>query len=211
VGFGVAVRARLGPLESPAAEAYRSIFIDLRRFADSLAARRSTERILEIGCGDGSTADQLCRAFPTAEYVGIDIAPDPGRRCQASSGRTSFHSITSSELRRTGPRPFSLVVLVDVLHHIPCEADRRAVLADATAMTAPGGTLVIKEWSGHRSLGYGLAYAADRYVSGDRDVRFSTEAELMNLVEDALPGWTVAWRDVVRPWANNIVLALERN
>ncbi|MEJ2886618.1 class I SAM-dependent methyltransferase [Actinomycetospora aeridis] len=210
MGLGAAVRRRLGPLESPAAEAYRSIFIDLRRFADRLAARRSAERILEIGCGDGSTADQLCRAFPNAEYVGIDVAPDPGRRCGVSPERTSFSAITSSDLRRTGPQPFSLVVLVDVLHHIPDDADRRTVLADAVAMTEPGGTLVIKEWSGHRSLGYGLAYAADRYVSGDRDVRFTTEAELMALFEDALPGWTVAWRDVVRPWANNIVLALER-
>lgn len=210
MGLGSAVRRRLGPLESPAAEAYRSVFIDLRRFADDLAERRPAQRILEIGCGDGSTAEQLCRAFPSAQYVGIDVAPDPGRRSGVDPRRTTFDAMTSSALRASRPEPFDIVVLVDVLHHIPSDADRRTVLGDAAAMAGPGGTVVVKEWSGHRSLGYGLAYAADRFISGDRDVRFCTEAQLMDLIGDALPDWDLAWRAVVRPWANNIVLALER-
>ena len=211
MGFGAAVRARLGPLESPAAEAYRSLFIDLGQFADKLAGRRTAGRVLEIGCGDGSTAEQLCRVFPTADYVGVDVAEDAGRRCTVDPARTSFRTMTSSALRATAPEPFDVVVLVDVLHHIPDDADRRTVLADAGAMTAPGGWVVVKEWSGHRSLGYGLAYAADRYVSGDRTVRFATESQLMELQRAALPAWRVGFRDTVRPWANNIVLGIERS
>lgn len=210
MGIGSAVRTRLGPLESPAAEAYRAVFIDLRRFAEDLALRCTASRILEIGCGDGAAAQQLCRTFPSAAYVGVDVAPSPGRRSTVDPARTTFRSTTSSELRAMRPEPFDLVLLVDVLHHIPSDADRRTVLADAAAMTAPGGALVIKEWSGHRSFGYGLAYAADRFLSGDRHVRFSTEDELAALATEELPHWDLAWRDVVRPWANNIVLGFER-
>jgi SAM-dependent methyltransferase len=187
------------------------MFIDLRRFAQDLAERRTASRILEIGCGDGSTADQLCRAFPSAAYVGVDVAPDPGRRCQIDPARTSFHTMMSSELRADQPEPFDLAVLVDVIHHIPDDADRRSVLADAAAMLATGGTLVVKEWSGHRSLGYGFAYAADRYISGDKNVRFCTEPQLVDLVGEALPDWDLTWRAGVRPWANNVVLGFERH
>jgi hypothetical protein len=152
----------------------------------------------------------LCRAFPAAQYVGVDIAAGAGRRCTIDRARTWFGTMTSSQLRATRPEPFDLVVIADVLHHIPADADRRAVLEDAAAMAAGGGTVIVKEWSGHRSLGYGFAYAADRFVSGDRHVRFSTESQIAALVGEALPGWGLAWREVVPPWANNIVLAFER-
>lgn len=213
MSIGEAVRRRLGPLESPAAEAYRSAFIDLGAFAGALVGRVAPRRMLEIGCGDGSTAARLCRVFPAADYVGIDVAPSPGRRFRDddTTATASFRCTTSAELRSEDPEPFDLVVLVDVLHHIPSDVDRRAVLADAAALSGPGGAIVIKEWSGHRSPGYALAWVADRYVSGDRTVRFSTTRQLRALVAEALPGWGVDWTDTVRPWrANNVVLGLRR-
>src|SRR4051794_25701463 len=119
VGFGTAVRTRLGRWELPAAELYRSAFINLDDLAASLASLGPVKRILEIGCGDGSMADRLCAAYPDAEYLGIDIAPNPGRLFQGDRSRATFRSVLSSDLLAEKPEPFDLVAVVDVVHHIP--------------------------------------------------------------------------------------------
>ena len=212
MSIGTAVRARLGRLETPAADAYRSLFIDLENFADDLATRvPAVRRVLEIGCGDGSTADRLHRVYPSADYVGIDVAPEPGRRFTGNPPQASFASVTSAELRAAEPEPFDLVVIVDVLHHIPEEADRRGVLADAAAMAGPGATIVIKEWASDGGPAHPLAWFADRYISGDRTVRFGSTPYLRELATTALPDWSHAWSGWVRPWRNNVLLALHRN
>ena len=211
MSIGTAVRARLGRFETPAAEAYRSLFIDLEGLVSELASRvPAPRRVLEIGCGDGSTAEQLHRVYPTADYVGIDVAPEPGRRFGGDPQRAWFASMTSAQLREGQPDPFDLIVIVDVLHHIPAELDRHGVLADAAAMAGSGATIVIKEWASDGGPAHGLAWFADRYISGDRTVRFGTTPYLRELATAALPGWFHTWSGWVRPWRNNVLFALEQ-
>jgi 2-polyprenyl-6-hydroxyphenyl methylase/3-demethylubiquinone-9 3-methyltransferase len=75
-------RRRLSSFEKPTAEAYRKLFFDLDHFGrlSRDLARPGVKRILEIGCGDGAVADRITAAFPSANYVGIDVAEGPGSR-----------------------------------------------------------------------------------------------------------------------------------
>jgi len=153
----------LGHWEIPAVRMYRSRFINIDDLGRTIASITNAKRILEIGCGDGAVAEVLCREFPAASYLGIDVAPTPGRLFRGDLARAEFRSIRSADLLAEEPEPFDLVVIVDVVHHVP-EDQRAALLGDAAALVAPGGTVVVKEWERGSGLAHLAAYTADRYV-----------------------------------------------
>ena len=165
--IGPAVRTRLGRWEIPAADAYRAAFLDLDAAAAVLASVAPATRILEVGCGDGSFGQRLLEHYPGAEYVGIDIAAEPGRLFRGDRSRATFLSTDSTSYVASGPEPFDLVVMVDVVHHIPLD-QRDAVLGDVRELTAPGGRYAIKEWDPIRGVVHAACWTLDRYVTGDR-------------------------------------------
>lgn len=205
--LGAAVRRRLGRFETPAANLFRAAFLDLPELAQLVRRLGDPERILEIGCGDGALSEQLARVFPFAELLGIDIAAEPGRLFRGDRGRVRFRSIPAARLLDEDPdRRFDLVIICDVLHHVP--RDRRdQFLLDARRLTSSGGLLVVKEWERRCNLAHALAYLSDRYLTGDR-VAYSTAAELTAKLRLLLPAddeLVLATR--TPPRRNNILLA----
>lgn len=207
--IGPSVRRRLGRLETPAAELYRNAFFSVDHLAELvlILAPRAT-RILEIGCGDGTVADRMTAIHPRAEYTGVDVAPEPGRRFTGDRSRATFRTMPSSEFRATFPEPFDLVLVIDVLHHVPDDPDRLGLITDAAAMLADGGTLLIKEWERIPTLSYAAGYAADRYISGDRQVRYMERTELLDHIRAAAPELEHAHTATVRPWRCNVLHVL---
>lgn len=209
MGFGSAVRHRLGRFEIPAADAYRNRFIDLDSLATTLASLTTAKRILEIGSGDGTFGQRLVKAFPDATYVGIDVAPNPGRLYRGDPARATFRSITSSDFIAENPEPFDLVTIVDVVHHVPEEL-RVPILTDAAKLTAPGGMVAVKDWERGKGIAHLMAYTADRYVSGDKTVRFPARDELQAMIADGLPEFSVVCEARIPPRRNNVLYALRR-
>jgi 2-polyprenyl-3-methyl-5-hydroxy-6-metoxy-1,4-benzoquinol methylase len=209
MGIGTAVRHRLGRWEVPAAEFYRARFIDLDDLAAKVGRLVAPKRILEIGCGDGAFAERLTATYPDAEYTGIDIASTAGRLYNGDPERAVFRSMFSSDLIAEDPAPFDLVVIVDVVHHIPVDL-RPAVLRDAAQLTAPDGVLMVKDWERGRGLWHYMAFFADRLVTGDKNVRFPTQDELRTLLATALPEFVVQETDRIKPRHNNILYAMAR-
>jgi 2-polyprenyl-6-hydroxyphenyl methylase/3-demethylubiquinone-9 3-methyltransferase len=203
MAVGPTIRRSLGRLEQPASAAYRAMFFDVDHFVEwALVFAPRTSRILEIGCGEGDVATALCAAYPRATYLGVDISRDAGRRYRGDRGRAAFLPISTTQLRADEPPPFDLVVIADVLHHVPDDADRAAILEDAAALLAPAGTLLLKEWERVPTLAYSAGWVADYYLSGDRSVRYSTREELLSLVPSGLRhDHTVT----ARPWRCNVV------
>lgn len=210
MGLGGAVRRRLGRWEIPAADFYRSRFISLEDLAATLASLGPVKRIMEIGAGDGTFAQRICAVFPDAEYVGIDIAPQPGRLFRGNRDRATFLSMSTQEYLAAHPaETFDLVVIVDVVHHVP-EEIRVSVLRDAATLTGPGGMIAIKDWERGRGLWHLVAYSADRYLSGDQNVRFPSMAELRALVAEALPDFHITLEARIPPRRNNLLWTLRR-
>jgi 2-polyprenyl-3-methyl-5-hydroxy-6-metoxy-1,4-benzoquinol methylase len=209
VGIGTAIRHRLGRWEIPAAEAYRNRFINLDDLATTLASLTTAKRILEIGCGDGAFGQRLCAAFPDAEYLGIDISPVAGRLFRGDRQRAQFRTMLSGDLVAEGPPPFDLVAIVDVLHHVP-EPARVPILTDAAALVAPDGMIAVKDWERGRGLAHVAAFTADRYVTGDKNVRFPSREELRSVVDAGLPGFEIRCEARIPPRRNNVLYTLRR-
>lgn len=209
MGIGTAIRHGLGRWEIPAAEAYRGRFINLDDLATTLASLTTVKRILEIGCGDGAFGQRLCAVFPDAEYLGIDISPAPGRLYQGDPQRAEFRSMLSSDLVEEQPPPFDLVAVVDVVHHVP-EPDRVELLVDAATLTAPGGIVAVKDWERGRGLSHLAVYLADRYLSGDRTVRFPSREELRATLDAALKGFDITCEARIPPRRNNVLYTLRK-
>ena len=151
MSVGRAIRTRLGRYEGPISDFYRARFIDLDACAKLLAETVDAKSILEIGCGDGQMATRLVERFPGARYEGIDVAPDVGRLFEGDRSRARFASIDSGTFLRTTDERFDLVVVVDVLHHVPTDS-RDALLRDVRELTTVGGTYVLKDWERSRSV-----------------------------------------------------------
>lgn len=207
--IGPFIRHSLGPLEQTAADLYRGAFFNVSHFTElALQLAPHPSRILEIGCGDGDVASRLVALHPQATYVGVDVDEGAGRRYTGDPTRAVFRPVLSSQLRAEQPEPFDLIVVVDVLHHVPDTGDRIGIVEDAAALLAPGGTLLVKEWEQVPGPAYRAGYLADRYVSGDATVRYMPRGELLDILKQGAPGLTLRHTLSVRPWKCNVVHSL---
>jgi 2-polyprenyl-6-hydroxyphenyl methylase/3-demethylubiquinone-9 3-methyltransferase len=180
VSIGKMGRKMLGPLEPLAVDIYRKPFIDLESVARTLASVCTPSRIAEIGCGEGVLATELNRAWPDAEILGIDITPQPGRLYRGDPAAATFRSCAADDLAATDAAGFDLVLMCDVLHHVPPPM-RAGIVAAARTLVADNGVLAIKDWEHRRDLATAAAYASDRFITGDR-IKYFAREELVGLV-----------------------------
>jgi ubiquinone/menaquinone biosynthesis C-methylase UbiE len=209
--LGSAVRRVLGPLEPTAIRIYRDAFIDLKSLAVTIGSLApDAKRVLEIGCGDGVMAASLREVMPNIELLGIDPGiADPGRMYEGDRRGIEFRKVLTTQLLEEGVAPFDLIVICDVLHHVQ-EADREQVLLDAAALTAPGGTVAVKDWERRPGIGSSMAYYADRWVSGDATVRFMPLDEINGLIEKTMPGWHRTCETRIPPRRSNVLITMQK-
>lgn len=205
--IGPSLRRLLGPAEPRVASAYRRFFIDLPRLAQTLQRLAPAESVLEIGAGDGLLAMELCAAPKPLRYLGIDVAPTVGRLFSDDRGSVAFRAVPLSALDPS--LSFDLVVFADVLHHV-APTERRDLIELAWSHVRPGGSLAIKEWERRPNVPHLLAFASDRYVSGDRGVSFLNETELSRLVADCVDGAAGIVHARIPPRRNNILMVVTR-
>ena len=103
-------------------------------------------RVLDLGCGDGTTAVPLARLG--AEVVGIDIAKnlvDAGnkRALEAGLNRLTFQEGDASNLQGVSDHSFDLTLSVFGAMFAPMPFD---VAKEMVRVTKPGGRIVMGNW-----------------------------------------------------------------
>jgi len=103
-------------------------------------------RVLDLGCGDGTTAVPLARLG--AEVVGIDIARnlvDAGNKRAAEAGlnRLTFQEGDACNLQGVSDHSFDLTVSVFGAMFAPKPFD---VAKEMVRVTRPGGRIVMGNW-----------------------------------------------------------------
>jgi 2-polyprenyl-3-methyl-5-hydroxy-6-metoxy-1,4-benzoquinol methylase len=200
---GPFIRQLFGPYEHRISEAYRSVYLDIDAFVNLMRQwKPDAKKILEVGCGEGAVSQRLNAAYPDAKITAIDITPRVGRLYQGSFDNVQFIRCDVQEIAARQSGQYDLVVLSDVLHHVPLELRQGLLDAVRTAL-APKGTFVFKDWQRNYTPIHWLCYASDRWLTGDR-ISYMTRNEMRERLaitfgEDALVG-----EARVGPWWNNI-------
>ena len=186
---GQFVRRLLGErLFARVVEFYRAVFVDLDEVAACLPPLAPGSEILDVGGGDGALLERILRRQPRLRASLVDLRPSVGLSL-TDARRERVRLFASTAVRdcagRGVPVP-DVVVVADVLHHVPV-AERAALLRDLRDfLCGPPRLLVVKEvapesWRARAGLW------SDRYVTGDRHVALVAPDEVKSLVAEVFP------------------------
>jgi trans-aconitate methyltransferase len=104
---------------------------------------RADERVLEIGCGIGTVTSLLCEAVPRGSILANDLSP---KSVETAQQRLSAHKhvsfVAGDVLELPIAGPFELILLPDVLEHIPLDL-HAALFLKLSKLLANDGRIVI--------------------------------------------------------------------
>jgi SAM-dependent methyltransferase len=172
--------------------------------------------VLDIGCGNGRLIALLRARYPDGfAYTGVDFSAALLAMARARGDDLRFieADFVANDPERALPAgEYDLVALLGVLHHVPGEDARRALLAAAARRLAPGGVLALTLWrldadarfarmrvpaADYPALGHELAVTCADFDPGDhlvywgaakvavRYCHFTSGAELARLLAAA--------------------------
>ncbi|MGB3710130.1 MAG: class I SAM-dependent methyltransferase [Erythrobacter sp.] len=202
MAVGAVVRRAFGPYEREISDAWRAMFVDLDAWTRAIkAAKPDPGRILEVGCGEGAGTEKLAEYFPNARIDAIDIADNLGRLYRGDTDRVVFRKQFVEDRAAAEPGAYDLVVLCDVIHHVPQEAQDSLLVAIRTLLR-PGGVFAMKDWHRDYTPVYWTCYLADRYLTGDR-IRYKKPGEARAQLDRIFGSANVERSAPIRPWRNN--------
>ncbi len=134
-------------------------------------------RVLDVGAGNGRFERFLRERFPdvTWDFTAVDFCEPEGFAAESSAfSRVLVRDVTEAALAGEVPLPKDLqaevVVAFGLIHHVPTDAARRALLRALADAMAPGGICVVSFWQfmnderlaakAHRDTEARLAYLA---------------------------------------------------
>jgi 2-polyprenyl-6-hydroxyphenyl methylase/3-demethylubiquinone-9 3-methyltransferase len=138
----------------------------------------------------------------------IDITPNVGRLYRGNTSAVTFRQETVEAAARREPASFDLVVLSDVMHHVPADL-RRTLMVSIDQAMVPGASLLFKDWVISTTPIHWLCAASDRYLTGD-DVAYFTMDGINALVTGVFGPGTIRRSGTVKPWHNNVAVLVQR-
>ena len=207
--IGEFLRKGLGPLEKPISEAYRAIFFDLGALILQIKRWIPGDRlkILEVGCGEGMLISRLAAAYPDSQITGIDITPSIGRMYKGDMNHITFSQQTIMDFSFKNPESIDLLIIADVMHHVPKEKHKEFLLQARNTLKR-GGYIVLKDWARNKAPIHRLAYFSDRYITGD-EVYYRTAEEWRGFLQEAFGRDSIKEEARIRPWSNNIAFLMQ--
>lgn len=174
----------------------------------------SAQRILEVGCGEGSVAEVYLRRNPTAAYFGIELSENAGRTASIHMHHVILGDIEQSNVIAAldaliGDERFDTVLFGDVLEHL---RDPWKVLAEMRMRVSEGGVCVacipnVSHWSLLVEQLKGRWDYTDAGLLDRTHLRFFTLETAIELFERA--GWTVLDATPRILWPDKTKAALE--
>jgi SAM-dependent methyltransferase len=159
-------------------------WLGMRRVLDVLPG--PPRSVLDVGCGHGRFAQLLRERGQAPSYWGVDASAEllalaRERRDLVRGAR--FARVDVIEDAAALPAgPFDLIGVFGVIHHVPGEPARAALLRALAVRLAPGGTLAVAFWRASasedrgREVPWGSARIDARDLEpGDRLLRFDTD------------------------------------
>jgi ubiquinone/menaquinone biosynthesis C-methylase UbiE len=109
------------------------------------AIRVTPSRILDLGCGTGSTTVMLKQAFPDAQVIGLDLSPYMlvvAEHKAQTSGLTVEWIHGLAEQTSWADNTFDLITASLLFHETPPEVTR-SIVQEGFRVLKPGGQLIV--------------------------------------------------------------------
>ena len=148
---------------------------------------RSSGRLLEVGCAYGFLLEEAKRAF---DVTGIELAEEAADHCRRSGLRVLTGPVDEGRLRDLGV--FDIIVMLDVIEHLPSPRDTLSLLAEHLN---PGGIIVITTGD-FGALSARLAGARWRLMTPPQHLWFFSQEGMRRMASSI--GLDVAYVD--HPW-----------
>lgn len=144
-------------------------------------------RVLDVGCGFGLFAAYFGQMHRRRNIVGVDPDARRIRIAQTVASRLGLdgHSFIAGDVRDAAIEgPFDAAYVLDVMHHLPRD-DQRRVLERIRTLLVPGGTLIVKDITTEPRLGLLFTEALDRLMVGfDEPLSYRHHREWAAMLED---------------------------
>lgn len=144
-------------------------------------------RILDVGCGFGLFAAYFGQMHRRRRIVGVD--PDARRvgiaRGVADRLGLRGHSFNAGDIRDASVEgPFEAAYVLDVMHHLPKD-DQRRVLERIASLLVPGGILLVKDITTEPRFGLLFTELLNRVMVGwDEPLAYRHHREWSAMLED---------------------------
>ena len=203
MSIGSLVRRLFGRHETAVSDLYRNLYFNADAFVATVKRwAPEAANIVEVGCGEGAITTRLAHSYPDASILGIDITSRLGRLYAGRREGVRFLQISAQDLAAEKPGSFDMVILADVLHHVP-DPIRQELLEAIRTLMKPGASFVFKEWERNRTPIYFLGYLTDRWITGDR-IRYMRRDEIRRHVGTTFGQGAMVTEERIRPWRNNL-------
>jgi SAM-dependent methyltransferase len=159
---------------------------EFARTVDFIRRFRRAGKLLEIGCAYGFFLQEARRYFTVS---GIELADDAAAYCRRQG--LAVAAGTADDIERGGG-PFDVIVLLDVIEHLP---DPQATMRALAHALAPGGVIVLTTGD-FASLAARALGSAWRLMTPPQHLWFFTASSMERLAAGA--GLEIASLD--RPW-----------
>jgi 2-polyprenyl-3-methyl-5-hydroxy-6-metoxy-1,4-benzoquinol methylase len=208
MAIGAFIRQKLGSFEKPVTKIYRDFFVNLTELVKQIKYWvDSPGNILEVGCGEGAVTDYLVKAYPDAYITGIDITPKAGRLFTGNSSKVNFKQQTIKNYISELPPSADLIIIGDVMHHIPWEM-HYDFLCDVKTALKPNGHIILKDWIRNNTMIHLLGYLSDRFITGD-DIHYKSAEEFRYLIKSVFGDNCIKDEKTISPWPNNIAFLIK--
>ena len=109
--------------------------------ADAASRLSRTDRVLELGCGTGSTAIRM--APHVDEWIATDFSPEMLRIARAKPAPDNLRFVLADAQSAFAGGPYDAIAAFQLLHLV---GDLPGTLACIHASLKPGGLLISKTW-----------------------------------------------------------------
>jgi SAM-dependent methyltransferase len=163
------------------------------------------DRVLDVGCGEGSNLWFYTQQRPRCCFVGVDISSE--KVAFARGALPDVHAAAADALHLPfKDATFDVVVCRDLLHHVNWNRD--GVISDSLRVLKPGGRLVVLEGRGTTVLNrlFSMVFPVERGMRdstpssihallsryGDTQLSFVEASSVVRALGFVL-GWPAAW------------------